>query len=323
MLAEDLETLADKLYFDREPGGDGYVRFWALLLFAVIIATGGVLTDSTAVVIGAMIVAPLMTPIMASALSVVTGDVGHLRRSLLLVAGGVLLAIGTAFLIGLINPLVVTEASNSQVAARTSPRTMDLIVALASGAAGAFAVSRAKVSDALPGVAIAISLVPPLCVVGVMLANGDLSAALGALLLFVTNFLAILVAGGGMLAVMGYRRVALAGVASAYRRRASLFIGIGVILILVPLVATSVRAVRESIVEYEVRTAAATGLPPGAELLSVEVTDDELDVVMDTAGLVPLDDVEAAAQRMHDEHPDLTIYVHVLDNQLITIPAAP
>ena len=66
--ADDLETLADKLYFDREPGGDAYVRFWALLLFAVIIATGGVLTDSTAVVIGAMIVAPLMTPIMASAL---------------------------------------------------------------------------------------------------------------------------------------------------------------------------------------------------------------------------------------------------------------
>ena len=77
------------------------------------------------------------------------------------------------------------------------------------------------------------------------------------------------------------------------------------------------------LVEFEVRSAAATGLPPGAELLSVAVTDDELDVTVDTAGLVPLEDVEAAAQRMHDEHPDLTIYVHVLDNQLITIPAEP
>ena len=252
-----------------------------------------------------------------------TGDVGHLRRSLLLVAAGVVVAIGTAFLIGLISPLVVTESSNSQVAARTSPRTMDLIVALASGAAGAFAVSRAKVSDALPGVAIAISLVPPLCVVGVMLANGDPDSALGALLLFVTNFLAILVAGGGMLAVMGYRRVGLAGVAPAYRRRASLFIGIAVLLVLVPLAATSVRAARESLIEFQVQSAAATGLPPGAELLSVKVTDDDLDVVVDTAGLVPIENVEAAAQRMHDEHPDLTIYVHVLDNQLITIPAEP
>jgi len=317
----DLQTLANKLYFDREAGGDAYVRFWALLVLSVVIATGGVMTDSTAVVIGAMIVAPLMTPIMGVALGIVTGDLGHIRRSLLLVAAGVLVAIGLALLMGFISSVIVTEAENSQVAARTSPRTTDLIVALASGAAGAFALSREKVSDALPGVAIAISLVPPLCVVGVMLANGDPGAAGGALLLFTTNFLAILIAGGGVLAFMGYRRVALDGVAPAHRRRAAAIIAVATLVILVPLGATSARVARDSVVEYEVRSLAAANLPDEATLVSVEVVGNDLTVILDAGGAVSRDDIEAAAHDVQGGHPELTIRVYVLDTELITLPA--
>jgi uncharacterized hydrophobic protein (TIGR00271 family) len=317
----DLEALAGKLYFDRERGGDAYVRFWVLLVLSVVIAAGGVITDSTAVVIGAMIVAPLMTPIMGVALGVVTGDLGHIRRSLLLVAAGTAVAIGLAFLMGVGASLIVNEANNSQVAARTSPRTMDLVVALASGAAGAFALSREKVSDALPGVAIAISLVPPLCVVGIMLANGDPGAALGALLLFVTNFLAILIAGGGVLAFMGYRRVALEGVVPGYRRRAAAVIGLSTLVILVPLATASVRVARDSLVEFEVRSRAVASLPESALLASVQVVGDELNVVLETVGLVDASAIETAAREIQANFPELTINVYLIDRELVSIPA--
>src|SRR5690348_15772362 len=92
--APDLDDLADKLWFDREGGRDPYVRFGVLLLLSVVIASGGLLTDSTATVIGAMIVAPLMTPIMGTALGVVTGDLRHLWRSLITVAAGVAATVG-------------------------------------------------------------------------------------------------------------------------------------------------------------------------------------------------------------------------------------
>jgi uncharacterized hydrophobic protein (TIGR00271 family) len=317
----DYETLADKLYFDREPGGDAYVRFWALLVLSVVIATGSVATDSTAGVIGAMIVAPLMTPIMASALAVVTGDLGHLRRSLALVLAGAAAAVALAFLIGTVGGTLVTEEGNSQVAARTAPRTMDLVVALASGAAGAFAVSRAKVIDALPGVAIAISLVPPLCVVGLMLANDDPEAAAGALLLFITNFLAIVAAGGITLAILGYGRAGLSGIAPSQRRATALVIGTATVLIVVPLALTSARVAQQSLVEYEIQTAAAERLPAGAALLRLTVTTDEVDILVDTAGRVELADLEAAAAELHELHPGLTIRLRVQENTLIEIPA--
>lgn len=319
----DLDELADKLYFDREPGGDAYVRFWILLVLSVVIATGGVITDSTAAVIGAMIVAPLMTPIMASALAVVRGDLPHLRRSLVIVGAGAMAAVGLAFVIGLLSSQIVTEAGNSQVAARTSPRTMDLVVALASGAAGAFAVSRAKVLDALPGVAIAISLVPPLCVVGLMLANGDLDAALGALLLFLTNFVAILAAGGATLAVIGYGRAGLSDETPAQRRNAAFVIASATALILIPLALTSARVAQASLVEYEIQQAAEARLPTGAELLRVSVTSDEVDVLLDTAGQIPIADIEAAAEALHDAYPHLTIRVRVQQNVLIEFEAEP
>ncbi len=230
----DLDDLADKLWFDREGGRDPYVRFGVLLFLSVVIASGGVLGDSTATVIGAMIVAPLMTPIMATALGVVTGDLRHLGRSLLTVAMGVAATVSLSYLIGVLSPVVVDATTNSQVAGRISPRLSDLMVALASGAAGAFALSRRNVSDTLPGVAIAISLVPPLCVVGIMLANHDASASAGAMLLFLTNFLAILVAGGGLLAIMGYAGVAFAGHHRG-RRAAAVVVAVATVLIAVPL----------------------------------------------------------------------------------------
>ena len=142
--AEDLAELEDKLYFDRDATRDPYVRFAVLLVLSIGIATGGILADSTATVIGAMIVAPLMTPIMATGLSIVTGDRRHMGRSLLIVLIGAITAVALSFVMSWLLPGTVDVTSNSQITGRIAPRGLDMLVALACGAAGGFAVSRPK-----------------------------------------------------------------------------------------------------------------------------------------------------------------------------------
>ncbi len=92
--------------------------------------------------------------------------------------------------------VIISFTYNSQITSRVAPGLLALITALASGAAGAYIIMREEIADSMGGVAIAISLVPPLCVVGIALSQGNWEAAGGAMLLFLTNFLAILLAGG-------------------------------------------------------------------------------------------------------------------------------
>jgi uncharacterized hydrophobic protein (TIGR00271 family) len=315
-------VLAGKLYFDFEGTRDPYVRFAVLLLLSTVIATGGVITDSTATVIGAMIVAPLMTPIMAASLAVVTADVRRMARSLAIVAVGVAAVIGLSYAIALISPIVVEATTNSQVSGRISPQAMDLLVAMASGAAGAFALSRENVSDALPGVAIAISLVPPLCVVGTMLANGDPSAALGAMLLFATNLVAILVAGGGLLAIMGYGREALGGRTSRARRRAAALIAVATVLILAPLEATSARIALQSSLEFAVSREADEYLQStGASLVRTRVDGRSVVVIAQGEARTAAATAEGLARAIRAKHPDAFVSVQVVNSTMVTIPS--
>ncbi len=192
----DREALYGKILYDRAPHQHRVSRFFTLMTFASVIASMGVITDSTAVVIGAMLIAPLMTPLMGMALSLVMGWPRRLAHSALIAFAGIGVAIGVGVLLGLLAPTVIDTATNTQILGRASPTMLDLITAVAAGAAGAYGLSRPDVSDALPGVAIAISLVPPLSVVGISYSQGDWQAGNGALLLFSTNMLAILVVGG-------------------------------------------------------------------------------------------------------------------------------
>ena len=166
--------------------------FWTMLILSAVIASSGVLADSTATVIGAMIIAPLSTPIMGIALGIVVrrrnGSAGYVVLGAIVV-----IAIGAVFSLAV--PQDISLLSNSQIASRTSPGLVDLVAAVATGFAGAIALSRRDVSAVLPGVAIAISLVPPLAVVGVCLGQGAPDLAAGAMLLFVSNLLALVAAG--------------------------------------------------------------------------------------------------------------------------------
>lgn len=201
---DDLQRMRDQLFFEGPEMRRRLSRFWLLLPLSAVIAAAGVVSDSTATVIGAMIVAPLMTPILGIVLGVTLADGRNLRRCVLLLVAGSVAVVGLAWLLGLFVPYPVVAATSSQVASRISPRLVDLLAALATGAVGSVALARSDISDTLPGVAIAISLVPPLAVVGLTLESGAPHQALGALLLFVTNVIAILASG---IVVMGLYRV--------------------------------------------------------------------------------------------------------------------
>jgi uncharacterized hydrophobic protein (TIGR00271 family) len=241
--------MRSQLFFEGELRSQKLSRFWLLLILAAVIAAAGVIADSTATVIGAMIVAPLMTPILGTALAAALADRENLLRSIGLVLAGAGAVVAIGWLLGQASSIPVVAADNTQVAARVAPRLIDLVAALATGAVGAIALSRSDISDTLPGVAIAISLVPPLAVVGLTLEAGAADEAVGALLLFVTNVTAILAMGT---LVMALYRVP-AHVPSDLRRGTaarSVVIGLMTVLVAIPLAITSrqvtLAAARES-----------------------------------------------------------------------------
>ncbi|WP_067650054.1 DUF389 domain-containing protein [Nocardia harenae] len=209
--------------------------FWIMLTLSAVIAVSGVIGDSTATVIGAMIVAPLSVPILGIALGIATGSAALIARSLLLVLAGVALVVGLGFLFAQVLPNPGDVLANSQVLGRTSPKLMDLTAALATGLVAAVAVTRRDVGDVLPGVAIAISLVPPLGVVGVCLGSGAPASALGALVLFTSNVLALIVTCTVVLVAAGYAT----GGAGSRRGRAYVVLAAALLLVAIPMVVNS------------------------------------------------------------------------------------
>lgn len=250
----DVDRMVDKLLFAGPDLARKRSAYWVLLGLAAIIATAGVFSDSTATVIGAMIVAPLMTPILGTALSLVLARRRSMLRSLTYVLGGALLVIAVGFLFGAIDPIGLVSESNTQVAGRVNPRLIDLIAALATGSVGAFALVRSDVSDTLPGVAIAISLVPPLAVVGLLLEAGRYTEATGALLLFGTNVTAIIATGTVVLLLYRVRDVAQASgaeIGELSGRTLAIVAGL-VVLVAVPLSLGSARVISDRLAEAEV-----------------------------------------------------------------------
>jgi len=256
-----VNTLADmraSVFFEGDEARAKVSRFWMLLILASVIATAGVVADSDATVIGAMIVAPLMTPILGIVLATVIGARTQLARSWLFVVGGAAASVGVGYLVGMTVAAPVVAATNAQVSARVSPALIDLLAALATGAVGAIALVRKDISDTLPGVAIAISLVPPLTVVGLTLESGAPGEAVGALLLFVTNVAAILATGVIVLALyrVGSPTHEVKEGVGRNRMRAIATTLVTLVIIGIPLAASSVRLTEQELLESAVRQAA-------------------------------------------------------------------
>jgi len=250
-----IEEFTAKVFIEGAQARRRLVNFFVLLLLATVIATYGVLSNSTATVIGAMIVAPLMGPIMATTAAVIMGAAQRAWRSLTLVIIGVISVILlSALLTSIVPNISISFKNNGEIASRINPGLFALFTALGAGAAGAFITSRAELADSMGGVAIAISLVPPLCVVGISISQGEWLAAGGALLLFMTNFFAILFAGGLVFLFIGLGKLALGETQKRLRHRSFVLITFGTLFISIPLFLTGYRSVADAIATSRVTT---------------------------------------------------------------------
>ncbi|MEV6106558.1 DUF389 domain-containing protein [Streptomyces sp. NPDC051940] len=286
--ADAARRMAGTLFIERSWRSPSSTRFWVLLVLAAVIAGAGVVGDSTATVIGAMIVAPLMTPILGSALALVLSERSQLVRSALLVLGGAVAVVLIGMLLGWIVAPPDAFASNSQVSSRISPRLIDLLAALATGTVGAFALVRTDISDTLPGVAIAISLVPPLAVTGLLITVGRYHDASQSALLFATNVAAIVATGTIVFLAYGVRAGAQeAGMpVGDFRGRSIAAVVAVLLLIAVPLTTGTLAVARDRSLAAQARPVAELWAETGKwQIASVEARNGI--VVIGVLGLPP------------------------------------
>lgn len=234
-----LEQLKTELLAESTPD----LPYLILIIGSCAIATFGLLANSAAVIIGAMIIAPLMLPIRGLAFGALQGNVTLFRKGLMAVASGTLLAVALAWCSGL---LVGIPSYGSEVLSRSEPTLLDLGIAVAAGGISGYAKIQPKISGSLAGTAIAVALMPPICVIGLGLAQANWSLSFGATLLYLTNLLGITLSC--MLTFL------LTGYTSLHRARKPLiwtlaFTG----LLLVPLGVSFAKLVRQAQLESSLR----------------------------------------------------------------------
>jgi len=213
---------------------------WALV-FAILIASVGLNVNSTAVIIGAMLISPLMGPIVGAGVALGTSDMTLLRRSVRNLLLATVIALVASTLYFLLTPLADAQ---SELLSRTRPTLFDVMIALFGGSAGIVAATRkGNRSQVVPGVAIATALMPPLCTAGFGLAHGDIWFFLGAMHLFLINSLFICLATLGFIRLMGFER--LRSEAEEARRIRPVII-LFTVAILVPSAYTGWQVVQES-----------------------------------------------------------------------------
>jgi len=182
-------------------------NFMVLLIFATMIATFGLFINSASVIIGAMLLAPLMQPIVSLSMGVLRQDTSLELNGAKTIAIGVLSVLATAAIIALFTPI---ERLTTEMSGRLSPTILDLFVAIVSGMAAAYAKSNAKILGSLAGVAIAVALVPPIAVAGIGLGWMDWSMFSSAFLLFITNLVGIVFSAAFTFAILGFSPLYLA-----------------------------------------------------------------------------------------------------------------
>jgi uncharacterized hydrophobic protein (TIGR00271 family) len=198
-------TILNELFYEDAEWRPFLGRFSVLLVLSTMIAALGLVADSVAVVIGAMLVAPLMTPILGVAGAAVHGQPRRLLVSGLVLMIGTAAAVATGWLVSSGMPGEITaDELTGELLARTSPSLIDLGIAVAAGLAGGYVLTHPRAGSSLPGVAIAVALVPPLATVGITLQIGAISSSLGALLLYTTNMVAIILSAMIVMLITGF-----------------------------------------------------------------------------------------------------------------------
>jgi len=311
------------VYLGMRRDAKATVDFYILIFLATTIAYFGLLQNSAAVIIGAMLIAPLMSPILAMAHGIVQGNAKLLKQAANTTFNGILLAIGTAvvFSFGL-TALKFPIPATDEILARTQPNILDMMVAIASGAAAAYAVSRKEVASALPGVAIAAALVPPLAVVGYGIGTIQFDLAAGALLLFITNLAAIILAGAVTFLSLGFRPPTRAerGEQTRYGLRLAL---VAMVIISIPLLLTTVISNQQATTFAKIEQTIATYWPPAqAQVENIVVSRERTEYladfeVYDFTGTINSNDIVMLQREVEEEVGETVVLRSVIiDGQL-------
>lgn len=272
-------TLSDKAAYSS--------YFWSLVISAII-ATAGIAANSSAVVVGAMLISPIMSPIIGSMLAAMRGNKRATLRTLLMTFAAAVVGIGVSLAVVAIIPVPIDLSSNAQVSSRTAPGLIDLLVAFASGIIAAIALVRDDIPTAIPGVAIAVSLMPPLSVVGVALYACDWEGALGAFLLFMTNYFAIQIACLIIFLALGVATKERTQHEKKSRVAWYASVAIGLVIISIPLALTSADIAKENEDQRKVHDIAHEWLAGSTyELDDIKIENDDLTVTIAGTGEEP------------------------------------
>ena len=268
-----------------------------VLIFAIFIASLGLNVNSTAVIIGAMLISPLMGPIVGMGLAVGTNDLGLLKRAGKNFGVATLISVLTATIYFLVTPL---SEAQSELLARTSPTLYDVLIAFCGGAAGIIALCTRGKGNVIPGVAIATALMPPLCTAGFGLATGHFLYFLGAFYLFYINtvFIALATYCGVRLMKFHTNENQVTEKTARKRRIVMSF----VVVTLLPAAYMTIHIVQESIFENNVNKFVKTELTQrGTQIITSTVDKDSLRLRVVAVGREISSTTQAAAQsRMKD-----------------------
>ena len=260
-----------------------------ILIFAILIASLGLNVNSTAVIIGAMLISPLMGPIIGMGLGVGIGDFELLRRALKNYGVATLISVLTATVYFLLSP--ISEA-RSELLARTSPTLYDVLIAFCGGAAGVLALTTKSKGQVIPGVAIATALMPPLCTAGYGLATAQWSYFFGAFYLFFIN--TVFIAISTFLGVKLLRFHAHTNLMPELARRGRRLVT------MIPAAVMTVNIVKNNVEEHNIRQFVDRELAQsGTQILSTDVVHDTLRVVA-VGRTITDDEIAAAIHRMAD-----------------------
>lgn len=240
-----------------------------VLIFATFVASLGLNTNSTAVIIGAMLISPLMGPIMGFGLGLGISDFDLIKRSFRNFATATVFSVITSTLFFLISP--ISEAQ-SELLARTQPTVYDVLIAFFGGLAGIVASSTKSKGNVIPGVAIATALMPPLCTAGFGLASGNLYYFFGAFYLYFINTVFISLATYVVVRLLKYPKKVFLN--KQREKIVTRYVGVIVFFTIVPSLFLSYNLIRASYFNDRVRTFVADELSfPNTQILSKTVTD--------------------------------------------------
>jgi uncharacterized hydrophobic protein (TIGR00271 family) len=313
----DRERIMRDLFHEGYRFGRFARRFAALMTMSVLIAVMGLLADSTAVVIGAMLVAPLMSPVLGASAALVLGQPQQFFRQLVVLTAGTAGAIGLAAATSFVFPGSM-DPLPAEILARTSPNLLDLGIALAAGAAGAYAQIRRAAADAITGVAVAVALVPPLAVIGICLEIREFGLATGAFFLFLANVAGIIMSAALTFLVCGLVSHSRLRLGSGYIVGGLRWASLAVVVMILPLHITRATVLPPTDptedVEYWLQEVIEEAGGTGTEMVtvSVERVASELAVdvlVTESAYMPPAEDLAERLATELDEPVAVTVQV--------------